>query len=162
LVPLLRQRILESFNRLDKMKISLTCLLLTIFVPLTGCGRKAADSSVEVRSAELVLNDRAYEARVAELPQNLDSHVRAALEELDFVLVSSGHGAYRAGDGERVVDIQLEGNAEGETTIRVSAVRSVSMRDAEAVVDLPFAREVLSSIIGSIHSASITVDSGGN
>jgi hypothetical protein len=140
------------------MKLSLTCLLLIIFVPLTGCGRKASDSSVEARPAELVLNDRAYETRVPELPHNLDNNVRSALAEMNLVLVSFDEGVYRAGDGERVVDVQLVENAEGETTIRVSAVRSVSMRNAEAVVDLAFAREVLSSIVGSIHSGAVTVN----
>lgn len=103
---------------------------------------------------QIILNDRGYEVEVRASVSELDPRVRAALAELELDIArtigstAEGSHRYRAGNGERVVDIEVAVQTAGTSKISVSAVRVTPMRGAEVVEDPSYAKVVLQRIVG--------------
>jgi hypothetical protein len=102
---------------------------------------------------QIVLNDRRYEVEVSASVADLDARVRDALAELELDIAltigsaAEGSHQYRAGNGERVVDIEIAVHAAGTSRISVSAVRVTPMRAADVVEDPSYAKLVLQRIV---------------
>ena len=127
--------------------------LLFSAVVASACAQEEAAGGPSQTRSDIVLNDRAYEVELRGSVSELDPHVRAALVELELDLAraigsrSEQERQYRAGNGERIVDVELSVQRFGRTKISVSAVRVTPMRGAEVVEDPAYAKVVLQRIV---------------
>ena len=122
-------------------------------VVASACAQEEAPGGPTQTRSDIVLNDRAYEVELRGSVSEFDARVRAALVELELdVARAVGSGServrqYRAGNGERIVDVELSVQRFGRSKISVSAARVTPMRNAEVVEDPAFAKEVLQRIV---------------
>ena len=119
----------------------------------SACAQEEAPSDLTQARPEIVLNDRAYEVELRESISDLDPRARAALADLELDIArtvasaTEGERQFRAGNGERIVDVELSMQELGRTRISVSAVRVTPRRGAEVVEDPAYAKVVLQRII---------------
>ena len=130
-------------------------------VVLLSCGAMVASACAQedvlggptAARPEIVLNDRAYEVTLLASISDIDPRVRDALAELELDIAPevasepAGERQFRAGNGERIVDVNLSTQDLGRTRISVNAVRVTPMRGAEVVEDPAYAKLVLQRIV---------------
>lgn len=119
----------------------------------SACAQENAPGGPIQTRSDIILNDLAYEVSLGGSVPDLDPRVRSALADLELDVVravgtgSEGERQYRAGDGERIVDVELSAQGFGGSKISVSAVRVTPMRGAEVVEDPAYAKVVLQRVL---------------
>lgn len=127
--------------------------LLFSAILASACAQEEAAGGPTQARSDIVLNDRAYEVELRGSVPELDPRVRAALADLELDVAravssgSEGGRQYRAGNGERIVDVELSVQRFDRIKISVSAVRVTPMRGAEVVEDPAYAKAVLQRIV---------------